>query len=238
MDCLTCREALSARLDGEAEPVPPSATDEHLHGCADCRAWHDRAAELSRTLRVRAAIDVPDLSAVILENAPVPVRGWWPRLALGGVAVAQLALALAQVFGVGSTVAHGGGHLFNESTAWNLAIGVGLFWAVFQRRAVAGLIPVLSGFVALLLVYSTYDLVTGAVPVSRVLGHGLLVAGLVLLVVIHRRHGDPTPSDGVGSDTRSDTVSGAIAATDAPATGESTSDRRPPLRPAGHHRAA
>lgn len=222
-------------MDGETEPVPPEATDEHLHGCADCRAWHERAAELSRSLRVRAAIDVPDLSAMIMANAPVPVRGWGPRLALGGVAVAQLALALAQVFGVGSTVAHGGGgHLFNESTAWNLALGVGLFWAVFQRRAVAGLIPVLSGFIAMLLVYSAYDLVAGVVPVSRVVGHGLLLAGLVLLVVIHRRHGDPTPSDGVAGDT----LFGTTATPDAPATPESTPGHRPPLRPAGHHRAA
>lgn len=224
-------------MDGETEPVPPDATDEHLHGCADCRVWHERAAELSRSLRVRAAIDVPDLSAVIMANAPVPVRGWWPRLALGGVAVAQLALALAQVFGVGDTVAHGGGgHLFNESTAWNLALGVGLFWAVFQRRAVAGLIPVLSGFIAMLLVYSAYDLVAGLVPVSRVVGHGLLLAGLVLLVVIHRRHGDPTPRDGVGTDL--DTTAGAAGSPEAPATPESASGHRPPLRPAGHHRAA
>lgn len=226
-------------MDGETEPVPPEATDEHLHGCADCRTWHERAAELSRALRVREAIAVPDLSALILENAPIPVstRGWWPRLALGGVAVAQLALALAQVFGVGSTVAHGGGgHLFNESTAWNLALGVGLFWAVFQRRAVAGLIPVLSGFIAMLLVYSAYDLVTGVVPVSRVVGHGLLLAGLVLLVVIHRRHGDPAPRDGANSDF--DTTYGTESSPESPASPESRPGHRPPLRPAGHHRAA
>ncbi len=219
-------------MDGETEPVPPSATDEHLHGCADCRAWHERAADLSRSLRVRAAVDVPDLSALIMENAPVPVRGWGPRLALAGVAAAQLALALAQVFGVSSMAGHG--HLFNESTAWNLALGVGLFWAVFQRRAVAGLIPVLSGFIAMLLLYSAYDLVTGVVPVSRVVGHSLLVAGLVLLVVIHRRHGDPAPRDGVGSDFSTGTESSPAA----PATPKSAPGRRPPLRPAGHHRAA
>lgn len=218
-------------MDGETEPVPPSATDEHVHGCADCRAWHERTAELSRALRVRAAVDVPDLSGVILANAPVPVRGWGTRLALGGVAVAQLALSLAQVFGVSSMAGHG--HLFNESTAWNLALGIGLFWAVFQRRAVAGLIPVLGGFIAMLLVYSVYDLVTGVVPVSRVVGHGLLLAGLVLLVVIHRRHGDPAPRDGVGSD-----FSAAGSSVEAPLAPGSAPGRRPPLRPAGHHRAA
>jgi hypothetical protein len=53
VDCLTCREAISARLDGEPEPVPAAETDEHL---------------------------------------------------------------------------------FHESTAWNLALGVGLLWAAFRTE--------------------------------------------------------------------------------------------------------
>lgn len=64
------------------------------------------------------------------------------------------------------------GHLFNEGTAWNFAVGLGLFWAVFRPRAASGLIMVMAGFVAVLLVYSTYDLITGVAPVIRELGHG------------------------------------------------------------------
>ncbi|MGA9869586.1 MAG: zf-HC2 domain-containing protein [Rhodococcus sp. (in: high G+C Gram-positive bacteria)] len=36
-DCPLAREALSARIDGEREPVPTHRTDEHLATCTDCR---------------------------------------------------------------------------------------------------------------------------------------------------------------------------------------------------------
>jgi predicted anti-sigma-YlaC factor YlaD len=195
--CETYREALSARIDGEQEPVPAEETDQHLDGCAACQDWQARAIEVTRNLRVQEVKAVPDLTARILETAPVPVstRGWWPRLALGVVAVAQLTLGLTQVLGVPSPHGTGGlsGHLFNESAAWNLALGIGLFWVVFRTSAAAGLIPVLSCFVLVLVGFSTHDLITGAAPVSRVAGHGLLLAGLALLVIVHRQHRDPAP---------------------------------------------
>ena len=72
VDCLTCREALSARMDGEAEPAPAEQTDQHLAACAACRSWQARVARTSRTLRVRQATPVPDLSAAILDMAVPP----------------------------------------------------------------------------------------------------------------------------------------------------------------------
>jgi predicted anti-sigma-YlaC factor YlaD len=124
----------------------------------------------------------------------------WPRYALGGVAVAQLALALAQFFGVGQAATHAdhdavpvASPLFNEGTAWNLALGVGLFWAAFRPRTASGLIPVLGGFLALLIAYSTHDVIAGTAPVTRVAGHGLLVAGLLLLILVHRQSGGASP---------------------------------------------
>ncbi|GAB3470050.1 zf-HC2 domain-containing protein [Actinophytocola sediminis] len=244
MECANCREALSARIDGEDEPVPATSTDEHLRDCADCQQWYDRAIDLSRSLRVRAAAPVPDLSQAILDDAPVLVdtRGWSPRLALGGVGVAQISLALSQLFGVGATAAHArhdavpvASHLFNEGTAWNLALGIGLFWAAFRPRATSGLIPVLGGFVLVLLAYSTHDLVTGTAPVTRVAGHGLLVAGLLLLILVNRRPDGSRPAD-----TGDDRVDDHQPPAEPPADPKLGSRRpgRPPLRPAGRHRAA
>ena len=111
VDCSTCREALSARFDGEDEGMPATEVNAHLETCADCQAWHEAATALTRTLRVRPATPVPDLTAEILDAAP-PItppapRRWLPRTLLGGVAVAQLTLGLAQVLGTG-TSAHGG----------------------------------------------------------------------------------------------------------------------------------
>jgi predicted anti-sigma-YlaC factor YlaD len=243
VDCQTCREALSARIDGEDEPAPADRTDAHLAGCPSCRAWQERAVASSRTLRVREVTPVPDLTDVIMATAPTPVdtRGWWPRLLLGGVAVAQIGLGLSQMLSLGATAAdarHGGlpvaSHLFNESTAWNLALGVGLFWAVFRPRATAGLIPMLGGFLLVLIAYSTHDLITGAAPLSRVLGHGLLVAGLCLLIVVNRQSPDRAPHRSATGDDLDATSPPEV---DAPARPDGEG-HRPPLRPAGRHRAA
>jgi predicted anti-sigma-YlaC factor YlaD len=230
-------------MDGEAEPVPAALTDEHLETCQACQEWHADARSVSRSLRVRAATPVPDLSGTILENAPVlaGTRGWWPRLGLGGVAVAQLGLAMSQLFGVGTTashVLHGtvpvAGHLFNEGVAWNLALGIGLFWAAFQPRATSGLIPVLGGFVLVLLAYSTHDLITGAAPITRVAGHGLLVAALLLLVLVNRQTRDTEPH----TPRRSDADHDVDVTRDAPRPARQSRPGRPPLRPASRHRAA
>jgi predicted anti-sigma-YlaC factor YlaD len=70
VECLTCRESLSARIDGEPEPVSAGEVDAHLLGCARCRTWRQRAGELTRALRVRPAGAVPDLAGAVLANAP------------------------------------------------------------------------------------------------------------------------------------------------------------------------
>lgn len=234
-------------MDGEQEPVPPGDTDRHLAGCAACRSWQARAVEVTRLVRVREVTPTPDLSEVILDRAPVPVvrRGWWARAALGVVALAQLGIGLSQILGVHDPAAHSGhtgtleaGHLFNESTAWNLAVGIGLFWVVLRASAAAGLIPVLGGFVLVLVGFSTHDLITGAAPASRIAEHGLLIAGLVLLVVVRRQQRDPAPG-------RDDALSEPDrAGSSALPAGTSGPDHRPgdqqnpPLRPVGHHRVA
>jgi predicted anti-sigma-YlaC factor YlaD len=245
VDCLTCREALSARMDGETEPVPPAETDEHLDSCVECRAWQLRVEQISRMLRVREAPPVPDLSAAILDLAvpPQPTRGWWARIALIVVAVAQLGLALTQVLGVGSPghdTAHaatpGAEHLFNESTAWNLAIGAALLWAAFRSRVTTGLIPVLGGVVLLLGVYSALDLATGTVPLTRVAEHTLLAVALALLILLNRRYHAPTPGHGAATDSNDGARTHDDELTDP--TGQPPDGKnRPPLRPAGHHAA-
>jgi predicted anti-sigma-YlaC factor YlaD len=249
---MTCREAVSARLDGEPEPAPAEQTDEHLASCTTCRSWQVRVTETSRTLRVRRVLPVPDLSDAVLAIAVPPAKpqGWWARTALVGIAAAQLSLALSQLLGVGPLAAHGAehgaaplaGHVFNESTAWNVALGIGLLWAAFRSRVTSGLIPVLTGFVLLLGAYSAHDLVTGVVPASRVLSHGLLVLGLGLLVVINRRYNDPAPQPGAALDDTAGVPDGPAeadpAGLEAAAQTSGGGRRHRHLRPAGRHRAA
>ncbi|MFC6087784.1 zf-HC2 domain-containing protein [Saccharothrix lopnurensis] len=253
VDCDTCREALSARLDGEGEPVPAAETDAHLAGCAACRAWEGGAAAVTRSLRLRPATPTPDLATAVLDAAPPPVRteGWYARGGLAAVAVAQLTLGLSQLLGAGAAAAraaghgaHGPGpdHLFNEGTAWNLALGVGLLWAALKPRAAGGLLPVVAAFVVVLGAFSAWDLVTGQATVTRVTSHAILVLALVALVVVRRGHRGP------GGGVRADTGSGAgldpaDEQADDPEQADERADgtrpaRRTRLRPVSRRRAA
>jgi predicted anti-sigma-YlaC factor YlaD len=159
--------------------------------------------------------------------APVAraTRGWYWRMGLAGVAIAQLSLGLAQVFGVGAghaVPAHGEQvptHLFNESTAWNLALGLGMLWTALRPVATSGMLPVTAVFVAVLVPFSVNDLVSGAAPLSRITSHGFLVLGLALLAVVHRTRRAPeggTP---------------ATAVPDGPRGGVDDSDTGPEQRP-------
>ncbi|OZM73061.1 hypothetical protein CFN78_12645 [Amycolatopsis antarctica] len=245
MSCETFREALSARLDGETGPLPDAEVDAHVDECAACRSWYAEGTRLRRSMVVRAAPPVPDLTAAILENAPPPRRDrWGPRVALAVVALAQCGLAFAQLLGV-PDLAHGAhgaltaGHLGNESAAWNLAIGVGLLWAALRTTAAAGQLPVIGGFVLVLAFVSAGDLIGDRVGADRVLSHGVVLAGLILLYVVHRGHRElhrPGPARARAGGGDAGTGAGVP---DHPPTSEGRPRGRGPFpRPAGRHRAA
>lgn len=191
--CELCREALSARLDGEDPPVDDTAVELHLQECADCRRWQSAAESVTGSLRVMPAGDVPDLTDRILAEAG-PVLPALPRpsgrIPLAVVGVLQTLLGLAQLFGVDHTshLASGGAsHLFNESAAWNIALGLGFLVAAARPGLARGLLPALAAFVALLTVVSIIDIVGGEVDQARLVSHSLVVAGLVMLFLVDRR---------------------------------------------------
>jgi predicted anti-sigma-YlaC factor YlaD len=238
---------LSARLDGEAEPVAAEVVDRHLSTCPECRSWFARAQAARRMMTVRAAPPVPDLTETILERIPAPTGLKWPaRIALGLVAIAQLTLSVAQLLGVATgmgAMADTGSmaeHLTHESSAWNLAVGIGLLWAAMRTKAAAGQLPLLTGFVLVLTILSADDLVGHDVTAARLLSHGLVVVGLALLYVVYRQNRDdqrpkPVTGDALGVETRTTVdLSGADAAGEA----EDEPRRHPWRRPASRHRAA
>jgi len=247
--CETFREALSARLDGEPGPVSDDLVDRHLGTCAQCRSWYADARAMRQFIAIRSAPAVPDLTELILERAPAPGDTKWPaRIALGIVAFAQLTLAVAQFLGVatgmGATPGDGSmlDHLGHESTAWNFAVGVGLLWASLRPRAAAGQLPLLSGFVAVLTVLSTGDLVGGEVNAGRILSHVLVVVGLALLFLVHRQNRDGYGSSPVVRDAL-DTGYDEVTTTGTDVVGgeadhEDSRRHRPWRRPASRHRVA
>lgn len=202
VSCAECRERVSARLDGE--DGPSAAVDAHLAGCPPCRAFADRAASVTRLARTGEAEPGPDLVASVLDAAaglrPVLRRrraGVAVRAGLGVVGAGQVALAAAGVVGAALAGHLGAGdmqmagasaaHFAHESSAWNLALGIGFAAvALGGSRLVAGLLPVTGAFVGVLAVLSAVDLAAGRVDPARLFGHGLVVLGFVLLL-LHRR---------------------------------------------------
>jgi predicted anti-sigma-YlaC factor YlaD len=201
MRCEQCREALSARLDGEEPPERRAALDAHLQECAECRRWLDDAAHLTRLARMNVVTAVPEIGDPEFRDkvlAAVPGRhrarlagALWVALAVVGGS--QLFLGLVQMTtSLPATHLHGSGpaanshHLWTESAAWNMAIGAGFLWTALRRASASALIPVLTAFVALLTLLAANDLWSGRVEPEHLLSHGFVIVGYVLLMVLTR----------------------------------------------------
>lgn len=225
MDCEVAREALSARIDGEREPVPAARVDEHLAGCGECASWYARAVEQTQQLRRLAGRSQVAAVAAPVDRRPSPTSGrirlpapMWRRWTLAAVGAAQLAVAAAQALGANVGTAAGGhhammgGHLLNESTAWSAALGVVMVVAAARPAAAAGLAGVLSVFTVVLTGYVVSDALSGAVSPDRVLSHLPVLAGTVLALLVWRdaSAGGPEPR----SITRSDTLPDPLPDTD------------------------
>ncbi|MFG1610939.1 zf-HC2 domain-containing protein [Actinoplanes sp. NPDC049265] len=203
MACERWRELLSAQLDGEDDPADRPRVDEHLAGCVGCRAWLDQAAQVNRLVRTAPVTPAPDLTAAILaqvpqRKAPLLSRGWL-FLALAVVGAVQLILGLSQVGGVaGSHAEHVGldatpGHLWHESAAWNVAVGAAFLFIALRRSRPTGLVPMLTAFVGMLLLLSVNDLSAGRVDAERLVSHGFVLVGYLLVVALARTQGTPAP---------------------------------------------
>jgi predicted anti-sigma-YlaC factor YlaD len=198
MACERWRELLSAQLDGEDDPADRTKVEEHLAGCAGCRQWLDRAATVNRLTRTGLGAPVPDLTATILAAVPEPSPKRPGRvvttlfLALAAVGAVQLILGLAQVAGsdAGDHVHNGLGatadHLWHESAAWNVALGAGYLFLALRRSRPTGLVPMLSAFVGMLLLLSVNDLTAGRVDGTRLVSHGFVILGYILVVALSR----------------------------------------------------
>ncbi|MEJ2888063.1 zf-HC2 domain-containing protein [Actinomycetospora aeridis] len=219
-DCDTCREAVSAALDGEAGPEERARVDAHLAGCAACRAWQRDAEAVTRRARTGVVVGGPDLVARVVDAAPGPRVRWRGVTARAGLAAVGLAQAVLGLVGlVGATTAaathagHGSdplmvlgagmAHAAHESAAWNLALGVAFVAGALWTRHLAGLMPVLGAFIAVLAVLSGIDLVAGRVEPARVVSHLVVVAGFLLGLAVVRTVPRPGAGPSPGARWRS-----------------------------------
>lgn len=192
MECSHCREALSARLDGEDLGVPATAVDRHLATCAACRGWQDALTKATGRMRLSLAEPVPDLTTTVLaqaavaRNRPRPALPALPslaRLSLAAVAILQLAIALPGLLGQadGASV-----HVAREQGAWELALAVGLLAVASRPWLASGLLPVAVPLGAALILATGLDVASHRTSVLAESSHALPIAGLLLLVLVQR----------------------------------------------------
>ncbi|HEX2578591.1 MAG TPA: zf-HC2 domain-containing protein [Aquihabitans sp.] len=193
MRCDPCREAVSARLDGEDPGVPDDLVDRHLAGCAPCRSFAATGAHGRRHLAVRPADPVPDLTASILARAAAPAGdgAHWTRWALLIVALTQLAIALPPMLlgrDADTTV-----HVARELGAWDLALAAALLLVVVRPSRAVGLLPFAAALAVALAAGAVVDVASGRAGLAAEAQHLLELAGLALLWATARRPADPTP---------------------------------------------
>lgn len=200
MECAPIREALSARLDGEAAELPDALVDDHLTACRSCTAWADELATLHRMVRVRIAEPVPDLSAAIVESFVPSTRGrrWAPsrrrkilgepisasRWALFVVGLTQLVLAGPAVLlgeDPGATI-----HVARELGSFDVALAVGLLVAAWQPARAWGLLPLAAALACVTLGTSVLDVIDGRVSTLGEAHHLLNLAGVAFLWSVAR----------------------------------------------------
>jgi predicted anti-sigma-YlaC factor YlaD len=193
MACDQVREAISALIDAEEPGLAPALVDDHLRGCAACSTWATEIEALHRVARVRAAEDVPDLSAAILSAHPAPRAARTnpfreeisvARWALFTVALTQLVLAgPALLLGEdgGATV-----HVARELGSFDVALAVGLLVAAWQPARAWGLLPVAAVLGLVMGGTAVVDVLEGSATSLGEAHHLLDLAGVMFLWFVAR----------------------------------------------------
>jgi len=196
VDCESLREAISALIDDEPLGVERAELDAHLGQCAECRAWKERAHEVTRRVRVASARVVPPPSARL--HATVAARHTPPwrrervlvRAGLLLVAAVQVAVTLPALI-LGSD--HGAPiHVAHEMGSFDMALAVGFVIAAWQPSRARGAGTIVGAAALLLVATAVIDLAAARTSASDELPHLLAVAGWLLL----RRLAALTPSTG------------------------------------------
>lgn len=192
--CDPIREALSAALDNEDPGLPREDVDAHLATCGPCRAFAECTASLNRSVRVRAAEPVPDLTEAILGSRPAaalrpePETPAWARYGLLTVAATVLILALPVLF------SGGGPHDGRDLAAFEVALSAALLLVVWQPRRAQGLLPMAATLGVASIASAAVDVANGNVPLAGEANHVLVLVGLALLWVMARpEHRARTP---------------------------------------------
>src|SRR3954454_31257 len=159
MPCPRFREAISARLDGEALGLPAAELAVHLDRCAACSDWSSQAGLVRRRARLAAAPAVPDLTATVLAALPRELPGVAAaarsRVGDTGLRLALLVLGAAQAGLAWPALTSGAAamsapvHMAHETGAWNLGVAAAFLAVAAAPRLAARALPLLGTLTAL-----------------------------------------------------------------------------------------
>jgi predicted anti-sigma-YlaC factor YlaD len=182
--CVSTREAVSARADGEATSDDLALVDAHLAQCAGCRQFASDMERIDRMIRVRPAESVPGLVASVTSRSrPARLgRGGWLRPALAWVAAVMLIQSVpALLFGQASGTSP---HLARHLGAFGAALAIGFAYAAWKPHRAFGLLPFTAALVATTTVSIVADIATGSRTPLAELIHVTELAGLALLWMV------------------------------------------------------
>jgi predicted anti-sigma-YlaC factor YlaD len=185
------RHAISARLDGEDPGLDEATVYGHLATCGECRAFAHDTDELHRAVRLAPAPEIPDLTPGILaaigaetlaqEDSETQHALRWILLA---IAVTQIAIAIpALLFGSDAGLpVHAARHI----GSFDVALGVGFFYAAWKPSRIPGLLPVVVALVACLVGSSLLDVAAGNTAALGEAQHALDFVGLAVVWLLSR----------------------------------------------------
>lgn len=186
MNCDSARLAISALLDGEPPLVDRSQLEGHLAECVRCRAWRERAHEVTRAMRLQPAAPAPALPRELLDRAAsAPSGRWWKslagltRVALVLTALAQLAVAWPMLLAGsyrGAPV-----HVAHEMGSFELALAIGFLVAAWRPSRAMGMRSLVAAAAGLLVATAAIDLLSGRTTLGDEAPHLLAVVGWLLL---------------------------------------------------------
>jgi predicted anti-sigma-YlaC factor YlaD len=182
--CASFRALVSASLDGDATTAEEAALEQHLDGCADCAAYRDRSAALTRKFRLRSSAPDPAFVAAVMAD-PRPARlgrGGWARPVL-----AWCAIVLAfQSFGplVLGDVDGAPAHVARHLGASSLALACGLLYAAWRPHRAYGLLPFVGALTAVTVIAALVDTIDGRRSALAEATHLAEIVGTIVLWMV------------------------------------------------------
>ncbi len=156
--------------------------EHHVSSCPDCAEQWERMAALDRTVRVRPADPIPDLTEAILARARPPrTRNLaWLRVSLAWIGVLGMAQATPYLI-----LGHDAGasvHVARHVGALTIALFIGFLYAAWRPERAFGLLPVAIALALGMMIGSAVDIGQGIVTFEGELtAHFADLAGVVLL---------------------------------------------------------